>query len=417
MLPLLARMGCGVVVAILGFGALAGEKDVSLVLDGHLEETASHANTVGDFLERADVEVGDHDDVTPDPDTPLTDGMLVEVVHARNITLLIGGNERRMIVTALTVEELLDELGEGGGRHDVVRPARLTRVRTGMVVEVVTPVPVTVSADGVEHEVITDAASVGSVLYGLGIEVGPDDRVTPPADAQPEQGSRITVQRVTTTAESRQEALGFATEERPTADLPRGERRELRGGKEGILEIVEEVVRVDGAEESRTRTEERVVREPQEAVIEVGTATPDKPAPVQTPDLAPPPRSSPSPTLAPTPSSEGPASEGPAAPRSAPPPASGNSQTGEASKYSAELAGHPTASGEPYDPDALTAAHRTLPMGTRVTVTNVANGRSVTVRINDRGPFVEGRIIDLSHAAFSRIGRPRAGLLDVRIEW
>lgn len=411
MLPLLARMGCGVLVAILGFGALVGEKEVSLVVDGRLREITSHADTVGDLLQRADVRVGDHDDVSPDADTSLADGMIVEVVRAREITLLVGGNERRMIVTALTVEELLDELGEGGGRHDVVRPARLAPVRSGMVVEVVTPVPVTVAADGVEHEVITDAASVGSVLDGLGIAVGPDDRVTPPADARPEPGTHIVVERVTTTAETRQEAIGFATEERSTDDLPRGERREVRPGKEGTREIAEEVVRVDGAEESRTRTEEQVVREPEPAVVEVGTGTPEEPKPAPTPAASPSPRSPPAPALRPSPSA------GSAAPPTPPAQETGNSQTGEASKYSPELAGEPTASGEPYDPGALTAAHRTLPLGTRVTVTNVANGRSVTVRINDRGPFVAGRIIDLSQAAFSRIGRPGAGLLDVRIQW
>lgn len=415
MLPFLARIGVGVLVAIVGFGALAGEKDVSLVLDGQLEQVTSHADTVGDFLERAAVGVGEHDDVTPEPDTPLTDGMMVEVVRARDITLLVGDNERRVIVTALTVEQLLDELGEGGGRHDVVRPARLTRVRSGMVVEVVTPVPVMVSVDGAEHEVITDAASVRSVLDGLGIELGPDDRVTPPADARPEQGSHITVQRVTTTAEARQEAIGFGTEERPTEDLLRGERRELRAGDEGVLEIVEEVVRVDGAEESRTRTGERVLREPEGAVVAVGTAMPDEPAPART-TAASPPASSPS---TPTPAPPDPSSESTASRRTPPPapPATGHSQTGEASKYSAALAGEATASGEPYDPDALTAAHRTLPMGTRVTVTNVADGRSVVVRINDRGPFVAGRIIDLSQAAFSRIGRAGSGVIDVRIRW
>lgn len=78
--------------------------------------------------------------------------------------------------------------------------------------------------------------------------------------------------------------------------------------------------------------------------------------------------------------------------------------TGIASFYGAELHGRRTASGERFDMNALTAAHRTLPFGTRVVVTNPANGRSVTVRINDRGPFHGGRVIDLSKAAASEIG-------------
>lgn len=73
--------------------------------------------------------------------------------------------------------------------------------------------------------------------------------------------------------------------------------------------------------------------------------------------------------------------------------------TGIASWYGAEFHGRTTSSREIYDMDDLTAAHRTLPFGTYVMVTNLANGRSVVVRINDRGPFVRGRLIDLSYAA------------------
>jgi rare lipoprotein A len=86
-------------------------------------------------------------------------------------------------------------------------------------------------------------------------------------------------------------------------------------------------------------------------------------------------------------------------------------------RYSAWFAGQTTASGEPYDPAALTAAHRTLPLGTMVTVTSLSSGRSVQVRINDRGPYVEGRIIDLSRAAFEAIANPAKGVIDVRIDW
>ena len=75
-----------------------------------------------------------------------------------------------------------------------------------------------------------------------------------------------------------------------------------------------------------------------------------------------------------------------------------------ASYYGKELAGRRTASGERFNPSAMTAAHRTLRFGTRVRVTNSRNGRSVVVRINDRGPFVKGRSLDLSSGAARAIG-------------
>ena len=76
----------------------------------------------------------------------------------------------------------------------------------------------------------------------------------------------------------------------------------------------------------------------------------------------------------------------------------------------------PTASGEPFDPEALTAAHKTLPFNTRVRVTNPATGRSVTVRINDRGPYIAGRCLDLSRAAFRAIADLDTGVFQGRYE-
>ncbi|MFI0791917.1 septal ring lytic transglycosylase RlpA family protein [Micromonospora rubida] len=78
--------------------------------------------------------------------------------------------------------------------------------------------------------------------------------------------------------------------------------------------------------------------------------------------------------------------------------------------------GQLTANGENFNPDELTAAHKTLPFDTKVRVTNPANGKSVTVRINDRGPFIEGRCIDLSRAAFATITSVDVGALTVKYE-
>ena len=88
---------------------------------------------------------------------------------------------------------------------------------------------------------------------------------------------------------------------------------------------------------------------------------------------------------------------------------------GEASFYAAALEGKPTASGEPYRGEALTCAHRTLALGTRLEVTNLENGRSVVVVVNDRGPFVRGRVIDLSMAAARELGMVGRGVVRVRL--
>ncbi len=88
---------------------------------------------------------------------------------------------------------------------------------------------------------------------------------------------------------------------------------------------------------------------------------------------------------------------------------------GMASYYGNELAGNRTASGEAFDPNQMTAAHRTLAFGSKVRVTNLTNGQSVIVRINDRGPFGRGRVIDVSQAAAREIGMHRSGTARVRM--
>ncbi|MDF1751246.1 MAG: septal ring lytic transglycosylase RlpA family protein [Verrucomicrobiales bacterium] len=89
---------------------------------------------------------------------------------------------------------------------------------------------------------------------------------------------------------------------------------------------------------------------------------------------------------------------------------------GQASFYSKGFVGKKTASGELYDPASLTAAHRTLPFGTMVHVTNLKNGKTVVVRINNRGPFTKNnRIIDLSLAAAEKVAMTKDGVVDVKV--
>jgi len=91
-------------------------------------------------------------------------------------------------------------------------------------------------------------------------------------------------------------------------------------------------------------------------------------------------------------------------------------QFGKASYYAKKFQGRSTASGEKFDQRKLTAAHKKLPFGTKLRVTNTQNGKSVIVRVNDRGPFVKGRIVDLSRSAFTKIGDTKTGVLSVKVE-
>ena len=128
-------------------------------------------------------------------------------------------------------------------------------------------------------------------------------------------------------------------------------------------------------------------------------------------------------TLAGLSAAQPPAPVAPAAPAAAPAPApaapaakSGDAMEGLAAVYSDKLNGRKTASGQVFSQSALTAAHPSLPFGTKVKVTNTKNNQSVTVRVNDRGPMQAGRVIDLSSAAAAKIGIRKTGMAPVKLE-
>ena len=103
-------------------------------------------------------------------------------------------------------------------------------------------------------------------------------------------------------------------------------------------------------------------------------------------------------------------------PKSGTPVSIGHTESGVASFYGNEFQSRKTSNGEIFDQGKLTAAHRTLPFGTKVRVVNAQNGKSIIVRVNDRGPFAKGRIIDLSSSAFKSIASLNAGVINVKIE-
>lgn len=105
-----------------------------------------------------------------------------------------------------------------------------------------------------------------------------------------------------------------------------------------------------------------------------------------------------------------------AAPAAAPAAAAAAAEEGKIAYYGHKFAGRKTASGQRFNPDAMTMAHNTLAFGTRVRVTNLANKRSAVLRVNDRGPSTPGRVGDVSRAAAQKLRMTRAGVVDARLE-
>lgn len=344
------------VSALVGGGAayLHLEKRVTLVLDGQPADVRTFGVTVGDLLERQGIVLGPHDHIVPAPATGLWEGMHVRVQFAKEITLVLDGHRRTVWITGeKTVEDVLDELNVPAGRLAYVRPGRGATVDDGDVIVYRPAVLVRVTEGGRTDEVITNAPDVATLLDSMGLVLRRSDRVQPGLKSPVEPGMEIRVVRVRVREITVREEVAFQTRVRYSDDLYRDQQRVQRAGVPGLTAMRYRVRIEDGAEVHRQLMNRRVIREPVDQIVVKGT----RPRKVQ----------------------EGVASW--------------------------------------YERTGLVAAHPSLPFGTRVAVTNVNTGRSVTVVINDRGPYIGGRIIDLSDDAFARIAPLSRGTCPVRITW
>lgn len=246
-----------------------------------------------------------------------------------------------------------DVLRELGLDPDLVQPSRGARIERGTRLVLRDAVEVTVVHDGLEATVLSTAVDVAGLLSDLGVGLDADDEVTPPLDASVEGGARVVVVRVERHEVADERAVAYATQRRDDPALPRGQERVVQEGRAGLERVTYAVVERDGAVAERVVVARQVVRAPVARIVAVGTRPP-------------------------------------------------YTQAGRASWYDAQ-------------PGAC--AHRTLPFGTRVTVTAVATGNTAVCTVADRGPYVDERVIDLDDAVFSQLAPLSRGVIDVQISW
>ena len=343
-----------VLVAVLSVGGFVTlNKTVTLRIDDRVQEVGTFAGSVGALLEEQGVEVGEHDEVSPPPAASLDDGMSVRVLVAKEITLLLNGTQRTVYVTGDRVQDVLDQINVRAERTASIEPSRSAPIEDGDVIVYREAVAVKLTVGGSSRQIITNDPDVGTMLDGLGIVVRKSDRLTPVSSTPLSDGLSVRVVRVGTRVVTEDEQVPYGTQTRQSNEYLQGVRKVIRAGTSGLRRTTYEVRVEDGKEVARHQVGSRVVREPVDQIVVVGTRPP-------------------------------------------------NTQSGVASWY------HRT---------GMVAAHRTLPFGTEVRVTNVANGRSVTVVINDRGPYIDGRVIDLSDDAFAALAPLGAGTINVRLSW
>lgn len=249
-------------------------------------------------------------------------------------------------------------LGLVPGPKDHVHPAVDLKLRPSMSIFVRNAIHAKVRADGRLRDVVSSADTVANLLAQAGIPAEQNDYVFPARDTEPRDGMWIRVVRVRRIVDERSVRIPFEYITHRDANMESGVRKLIQQGAEGLKVRRFAVVLEDGRRVSSTLLAERVLRPVRNHVVRVGTKEPTFKG-------------------------------------------GGASQDGLASWYTS---------------DGLVAAHRSLPLGSVVRVTNTDNGRAVNVRINDRGPWVDGRVIDLSDDAFQRLAPLGKGTIKVKVQ-
>lgn len=364
---------------------------VTFSVDGVSQQAKVKPGTVKQALAQQGITVGPHDDVQPSLDSEIHGGQVITVNYGRRVVVTIDGKKVVRWTTAKNVAEVLAQLNQSDPDNLVSVSRSLDISRAGLSFSMQTAKDVTVTIGG-KTQKITAVGTVADALKAAKVEVDSSDAVNPGLGTPLSDDMKITLTMVDQKSQKRRVAVPFSTKKVEDSSLPKGEIKVITKGVNGINEETWTVVFKDGKKVSEKKVSSKVVNAPVTQVVKVGTKTASS--------------SSPS-----TRSSS--ASHRSTASQSSDPVTSGTTCLASTYGEGDGTAGGPTASGETFDPSAFTAASKTLPLGSTIRVTNVSNGRTVTVRINDRGPYVGGRCLDLSTAAMNAIA-PGQGLVTVR---
>lgn len=415
--PLIVGAAAAAMVLGGGTSAFAMSHQVDVSVYGEETSVRMLSGTVQDALEAQGVTLKPTDKVTPSLQTPVDSSTEITVEHQRSVTVTVDGKTVKRLTTGTTVGDALAgyELPEGS----VISPAPTTRLAAkGTQIVVTTPSTVTFAGQNGQATFSVIEPTVGEAAAAHLSDVQPTDRyydeagvpldaASPVADGMTVRIERVRQSEVTSTQE-----VDFSTKTEEDPAAAQGTRTVKTPGVKGSKDVVTRTVTVDGTVAEETVVSETVTKEPVDEVVVKGTKAPQKaePAPKES-KTAPAKEASSADKPEPAPSSPSP--EASDADQGGAP--SGDVTTCKASHYGLNdgTDGGPTASGERFDASAMTAAHKTLPLGTRIRVTNTANGQSVVVRINDRGPYVSGRCLDLSSGAFDAIGDTGSGTMTV----
>ncbi|MGY1624867.1 ubiquitin-like domain-containing protein [Geodermatophilus sp. SYSU D00965] len=255
----------------------AAQKSLTLTVDGQAHEVSTYADTVGEVLEEEGLETQAHDVVLPDAGATVADGDTVVVNRARPLQLTVDGVESEVYVTALSVDEALDQLGYRAEDLQVSASRSERLPLDGMELSITTPKDVTLVVDGQQRVVTTTAATAGDLLAEQGVSLAETDRTSVYAEQALMDRMRVQVFRVQVNEVTETTAIPHGTVETKDAEAYEGDRTVTKPGVEGEQATTYRVTVTDGVETAREQVATTVTREPVDEEVTVGTK--ERPAP------------------------------------------------------------------------------------------------------------------------------------------
>lgn len=404
LIPSIAGVSALALVGTVGVASALHKNQVELVVDDVATSIAVRENSVAQVLELEGISLGEHDIVLPGPETRVSDGLEITVAYGRPLELTVDGKNRTVWTTAPDVGQALAFLNLDAPDSKLSTSRSTGISREGLTLDIATAKDITLTVAGAPTP-LTIAGTVSDALTSAGVTPDADDTVTPAADTDLSDGMKIVYVNVETKTSTKNVGIPFRKTTATSAKLDKGTDKVTTKGEAGLSRETYTDVYHDGKLISSRLADTVISRQPVAEVTTVGTKE-KAPEPVAT-------KETPAATKESSSTSKDSSSDSKDSPSASNDltPASGS--TCMASYY---WEAQPTANGEQFDTNAMTAAHKSLPFNSKVKVTNLSNGKSAVVRINDRGPYISGRCLDLSTAAMSQIGGTSSGVVKVAYE-
>jgi resuscitation-promoting factor RpfB len=263
-----------------GFAYAAGDKSVTLSIDGHVTEVSTRADTVGQVLEEEGISVDKRDAVAPSPTSSIADGSRIAVRFGRELTLNVDGEKDDYWVTADSVNEALSQLGFRFADADLSASRSAPIGRDGLTLTVATEKAVTL-VDGADkpEKVTTTAITVGEALKELKVKPNKYDQVTPNTGKLVDDGDRITIDRISKVQRTDRETIGNGTQVRYSDSMLEGHEKVVRSGHDGLKRVTYRFTRENGERVGSKVLSSEVLTRPVDRVEVHGTKEPAPPEP------------------------------------------------------------------------------------------------------------------------------------------